>query len=330
MGSRVPLDIVHSGNGGGPAVEVSPYLELGRADWAALRAEMPLPLTAEEVGQLTGLGDQITLDEVEQVYLPLSRLLAIYCQAADQRYQATRNFLGNLQPRVPFVVGIAGSVAVGKSTTARLLRSLLAEWPDHRTVQLVTTDGFLLPNAELDRRNILHRKGFPESYDRRALLRFLTKVKAGQPSIAAPVYSHLRYDVIPEEYQVIDQPSVLIVEGLNVLQPPRPDRRGRSGLAVSDFFDFSIYVDAKPQNIRHWYVERFLRLRATAFSRTESYFHRYAQLSDEAARQTAQRIWAETNEPNLRENILPTRSRASLVLTKGEDHAVTRVRLRKS
>jgi type I pantothenate kinase len=329
MELRVPLGIVHSGNGG-PTLEASPYLELSRSDWANLRAETALTLSAADVGRLTGLGDRIDLTEVEQVYLPLSRLLHIYCQSAGQLHRATRKFLGDPQPRAPFVVGIAGSVAVGKSTTARLLHSLMAQWPEGGAVDLVTTDGFLLPNVELDRKNMLHRKGFPESYDRRALLRFLTKVKAGQPEVSAPVYSHLHYDIVPNQQQIIDQPAVLIIEGLNVLQPPRPDRRGRSGLAVSDFFDFSVYVDAKPRDIQHWYVDRFLRLRATAFAREESYFHRYAELSDESARQKAQKIWAETNEPNLRENILPTRSRASLVLTKGEDHKVTRVRLRKA
>ncbi len=321
---------MHSGNGGGPVLGASPYLELSRSDWANLRAETALTLSAADVGRLTGLGDHVDLTEVEQIYLPLSRLLHIYYQAAEQLHRETRKFLGGPQPKAPFVVGIAGSVAVGKSTTARLLRNLMAQWADADKVDLVTTDGFLLPNAELDRRNILHRKGFPESYDRRALLRFLTKVKAGQPQISAPVYSHLHYDIMPDQRQVVDQPTVLIIEGLNVLQPPRPDRRGRSGLAVSDFFDFSVYVDAKPGDIQNWYVNRFLRLRATAFSRDESYFNRYAKLSDESARQTAQKIWSETNEPNLRENILPTRSRASLVLTKGEDHKVTRVRLRKA
>jgi type I pantothenate kinase len=316
---------VSTGNGSLP----SPYVELDRPAWAGLRAQTPLTLSAEELTRLTGLGDRIDLREVEEVYLPLSRLLNLYVRAAGRLHRVTGDFLGGRHQRVPFVIGVAGSVAVGKSTTARILRDLLAAWPDTPRVELVTTDGFLLPNAELERRDLLHRKGFPESYDRRALLRFICEVKAGRDQVSAPVYSHLSYDVVPDAAIEVRRPDVLIVEGLNVLQPPRADAQGRSGLAVSDFFDFSVYVDAKTEDVRRWYVERFLRLRRTAFADPSSYFHRYAGLSDAEAASTAERIWDRTNEPNLVQNVRPTRGRATLVLTKGPDHAVTRVRLRK-
>jgi type I pantothenate kinase len=288
-----------------------------------------LTLSARDVERLEGLGDRVDLREVEEVYLPLSRLLNLYVRAAGRLHRVAGDFLGERHERVPFVIGIAGSVAVGKSTTARILRDLLAAWSDTPRVELVTTDGFLLPNAELERRNLLERKGFPESYDRRALLRFVAEVKSGRREVTAPVYSHLTYDIVPGERVVVRQPDVLIVEGLNVLQPPRTDAQGRSGLAVSDFFDFSLYVDAKTEDVRQWYVDRFLRLRRTAFADPTSYFHRYAALSDDEAVQTALGIWARINETNLVENVRPTRGRATLVLTKGVDHAVTRIRLRK-
>jgi type I pantothenate kinase len=317
---------VPPGNG---ASVPSPYVELDRAAWARLREQTPMTLDERDLAQLRGLGDLIDLHEVEQVYLPLSRLLTLYVRGAGRLHRVTTDFLGEKPDRVPFVIGVAGSVAVGKSTTARILRELLSHWPDTPRVDLVTTDGFLLPNAELERRGLLHRKGFPESYDRRALLRFVAAVKAGRDVVTAPVYSHLTYDIVPGECIEVRGPNVLIVEGLNVLQPPRVDANGRTGLAVSDFFDFSVYVDAKTAHVRQWYVDRFLRLRQTAFADPESYFHRYADLSDAEAVATAESIWREINQPNLVENIKPTRGRATLVLTKSADHAVRHIRLRK-
>ena len=307
----------------------SPYVELDRRAWARLRDHHPLSLTAEDVARLRGLGDRLDLHEVEQVYLPLSRLLNFYVGATEGLHRVTTDFLREQPERTPFVIGVAGSVAVGKSTTSRILRELLARWPGTPRVELITTDGFLYPNTELERRGLLQRKGFPESYDRRALLRFVAEVKAGADEVSAPVYSHLTYDIVPGERALVHRPDVLIVEGLNVLQPPRVQPDGRTGLAVSDFFDFSVYVDARVEDIRRWYVDRFLRLRETAFADPHSYFHRYAALSDDEARATAERIWSTINEPNLTENVRPTRGRASLVMSKGEDHSVRRVRLRK-
>ena len=307
---------------------ITPFVELTRAEWAALAESTPLPLTAAELERLSGLGDPIDLEEVQVVYQPLSRLLNLYFAGVGSLHTVTSTFLREWEARTPFVIGVAGSVAVGKSTTARVLRELLARWPDTPRVELVTTDGFLYPNAVLEQRNIMHRKGFPESYDRRALLRFLADVKSGASEVRAPRYDHLTYDILPDDEIVVRRPDVLIIEGLNVLQPARLDDEGRA-LAVSDFFDFSIYVDADIADVKHWYVERFLDLRKTAFADPDSFFHRFARLSDEESVAFAEDIWSTINEPNLVANILPTRGRANLVLMKGRDHAISQVRLRK-
>lgn len=304
----------------------SPWVVLDRDDWAALAPATPLTLTEQDLEQLRGINEDISLTEVADVYLPLSRLLNLYVAATQDLHRATDTFLGSLAAKVPFVIGVAGSVAVGKSTTSRLLQALLRRWPDHPEVALVTTDGFLYPNAELERRGLLDRKGFPESYDTAALVRFVGQVKAGAPEVHAPVYSHLHYDVLAEQHVVVRQPDILIVEGLNVLQTGAD---GERPVFVSDFFDFSIYVDADERNIERWYVERFRRLRDTAFRDPRSYFSRYATLSDREADRTAAGIWAHINGRNLVENILPTRTRADLILGKGPDHAVQRVWLRK-
>ncbi|GLU49328.1 type I pantothenate kinase [Nocardiopsis ansamitocini] len=301
-------------------------MELDRSAWAALRAATPLSLTEAELEILRGTADPTSLDDVRDIYLPLSRLLNLYVKATRQRHAAVRGFLGEDDRPMPFVIGVAGSVAVGKSTTARLLRTLLAQWPDHSNVELVSTDNFLYPNAVLQERGIMNRKGFPESYDRRALVRFVSEMKAGAAQMRIPIYSHLAYDILSDATQTVHRPDILIVEGINVLQPPPTGR-----LAVADFFDFSIYVDARAESIREWYLDRFLELRRTAFEDPRSYFHAMAtQVPEDQAREFALRTWKSVNEVNLVENIIPTRPRATLVLYKGEDHHVRRVRLRKT
>jgi type I pantothenate kinase len=307
-----------------------PYLRFTREEWARLRADTPLTLTEGDLVRLRGQDEQVSLSEVEHIYLPLSRLLNLYVEASQELYRATARFLGHGEARVPYLIGLAGSVAVGKSTTARVLQALLARWPRHPRVELVTTDGFLLPNRVLEARGLMRRKGFPESYDLRRLLQFVSDLKGGQPEARSPVYSHLSYDIVPGEETVLRQPDIVIVEGLNVLQSPVGDRgRAIPPVFVSDFFDFTVFVDAETSHIRQWYVERFFRLRGTAFRDPASYFHRYASLEDAEAEKVASSLWAEINEVNLRENILPTRERARLILRKGPDHSVAQVRLRK-
>ena len=310
-------------------VALSRFVEFSRAEWSRLRASTPLPLSEPQLRALVSINEPMSLDEVADIYLPLSRLLNLYVAATRNLHAATATFLGTDTPRVPFVIGIAGSVAVGKSTASRLLQALLSRWPSHPKVDLVTTDGFLLPQRELAARGLSDRKGFPESYRVRDIVRFMADVKSGLPEVSAPVYSHLAYDIVPGEVKVVRQPDILIVEGLNVLQTGA----GRTGrplpMFVSDFFDFSIYVDANENDIEQWYVERFLRLRETVFQNPSSYFHRYADLSPEQATETGRTLWQTINLVNLHENILPTRERAHLVLQKARDHAVRTVRLRK-
>lgn len=309
--------------------KLSPFIELDRSTWARLEQEMSSPLSEAELAQLRGLGDTLNLEEVNQVYLPLSRLINLYVNAAAGINRSTNDFLGISAQKVPFIIGVAGSVAVGKSTTARVLQELLRHWPSTPDVQLVTTDGFLYPNEELERRGLMGRKGFPESYDRRALLRFVSEVKSGAPLVTAPKYSHLYYNIVPDERIEVTCPDVLIVEGLNVLAPAKLGDDS-SALSLADFFDFSIYVDARTSDIEQWYVQRFLKLQQSAFTNPDSYFRRYADLSEEAATDLALSIWRSINEPNLRENVRPTRSRADLILSKSSDHRVHRVLLRKS
>ena len=307
----------------------SPYRVFSREDWAKLRADTPMTLVPRELEQLSGLIEDLSMGEVEQIYLPLSRLLNLHVAAAQELHAVTSTFLGRRDGRVPYILGIGGSVAVGKSTTARVLRALLARWPDHPRVDLITTDGFLYPNAELKRRGLMDRKGFPDSFDTARLLNFLHDVKSGKERVEAPVYSHFRYDIVPGQAVVVERPDILIVEGLNVLQPARLPRDGTAIPFVSDFFNFSIYIDADAKVIEDWYVARFLRLRQTAFRDPAAYFHRYAGLSLDEARAESLRIWNGINEKNLYENILPTRQRARLILRKGPDHRVETVSLRR-
>ena len=308
---------------------LSPYRIFSRAEWANLREDTPMTLTSAEVGQLRSLNDRLDMKEVEDIYLPLSRLLSFYVAATQRLFRAQQNFLRTEDLKTPYIIGVAGSVAVGKSTTARVLKALLARWPNTPRVDLFTTDGFLFPNAVLEREGLMQKKGFPESYDLPALLRFLSDVKAGRRRVRAPVYSHLVYDVKPNEWVEVDRPDILIVEGLNVLQTGRPPKDGKAIPYVSDFFDFSVYLDASDDVLLRWYVDRFLTLRETAFRDPKSYFHRYSKLSDEEAAATATSIWERINLINLHENILPTRQRADLILAKGESHVVVEVALRR-
>ena len=309
--------------------DVSPYRVFSRAEWATLRADTPMTLEPAEIARLRSMHDRLDMSVVAEIYLPLSRLLSLYVAATQRLFRAQQGFLGTEDAKVPYIIGVGGSVAVGKSTTARVLQALLARWPNVPKVDLLTTDGFLYPNAVLAREGLMEKKGFPESYDLPGLLRFLSDIKAGQHPVRAPIYSHLIYDIIPNQQIEIDRPDILIVEGLNVLQAGRLPKDGKAVPFVSDFFDFSVYLDADEGVLLSWYVDRFLALRGTAFADPKSYFHRYARLSDEEAVATATSIWNRINLVNLRENILPTRPRADLILKKGESHEVEEVALRR-
>ncbi|OMQ19588.1 MULTISPECIES: type I pantothenate kinase [Serratia] len=307
----------------------TPYLQFDRTQWAALRNSVPLTLSEEEIVKLKGINEDLSLEEVAQIYLPLSRLLNFYISSNLRRQAVLEQFLGTDGQRIPYVIGIAGSVAVGKSTTARLLQALLSRWPEHRSVELITTDGFLHPNKVLSERGLMKKKGFPQSYDMHSLVKFVSEVKSGARRVTAPVYSHLIYDVVPEGHKVIEQPDILILEGLNVLQSGMDYPHDPHRVFVSDFVDFSIYVDAPEDLLQTWYINRFLKFRQGAFSNPDSYFHSYAKLPEAEAINIATQLWNEINGLNLHQNILPTRERASLIMTKSANHAVESVRLRK-
>ncbi len=308
---------------------LSPYLSLSREQWSQLRAAVPLSLTEADLIQLRGIHDELSLDEVRDIYLPLSRLLNLYVKARQSRSKVIDQFLGTQPSHLPYIISIAGSVAVGKSTTARILQALLDRWPEHPKVELITTDGFLYPNHELEARGLMKKKGFPLSYDMRRLVNFVADIKAGAASVSAPVYSHHSYDIVPGAEKRVEQPDILIIEGLNVLQSGMDYPHDPHHVFVSDFVDFSIYVDAEESLLKNWYIERFLKFRQSAFSDPECYFHHYAALSEAESVAIASQIWDEINYPNLKSNILPTRERASLILTKGAAHAIEQVKLRK-
>jgi type I pantothenate kinase len=312
-----------------PDQKYNPYRIFTRQQWAELRNDTPMTLEPGEFSQLRSMHDRLDINEVEEIYLPLSRLLSIYVDAAQRLYYSQRQFLGIRDRKVPYIVGVAGSVAVGKSTTARVLQAMLARWSPRPKVDMVTTDGFLFPNAVLERQGLMQKKGFPESYDLPLLLSFLSDIKSGRARVRAPVYSHLTYDIVPNQWTEVDRPDILIVEGVNVLQTGPLPRDGKAVPVVSDFFDFSVYIDADESALRQWYVKRFLALRDTAFTDPRSYFNRYALLSDDEAIATAIAIWKRTNLANLEDNILPTRPRATLILKKGADHVVETVSLRR-
>ena len=310
-------------------ISYSPYLSFSIDEWARLRADEPMTLNRDDIEHLRALNDPISLAEAEIVYLPLTRLLSFYVEAIQGIHQASTRFLGHNGAKVPFIIGVAGSVAVGKSTTARILRALLRRWPSSPKVDLITTDGFLYPNKVLEARGLMQRKGFPESYDRAGFVEFLAAIKSGRPKVSAPTYSHLVYDIVPDETNIVESPDILIVEGLNILQPGELPRTGNPIVFASDFIDFSVYIDADEEVLEAWYVERFMKLRETAFRDPQSFFKRFSELSELTAISTAKSIWQSINLPNLRENILPTRGRADLILKKGADHSIHEVALRK-
>lgn len=308
----------------------SPYISFTRENWETLRMSTPLTISEEDLAKMRGINEQISLEEVAKIYLPLSRLLNLYVLETRRLYEVTNTFLGTLQKKVPYIIGIAGSVAVGKSTTARIIQSLLASWPTQPRVSLVTTDGFLYPNKLLEEQGIMKRKGFPESYDVRRIIEFLREVKSGCMETKVPVYSHLSYDIIPGQYQLVDQPDILIVEGVNVLQTfQNRKNNGKPYVFISDFFDFTIYVHAEEKDIKRWYIERFQTLRRTAFQDKTSYFHQYTKLSEDEAANFAEEVWKEINAVNLKENIYPTINRARLIIEKRYDHSVQNIMLRK-